>query len=256
MSVDHTWRRVRRRFSISAPRMAVRTHLGWPWRAAIALALVALVGGMWWWGFDFGQIFGGFNRKAVEQELAAARADVTRLSQEAAALRLANSGLESELAMTRGAQATLSRQLTELTQESQAAKEELAFLQKLVADSSKQVGLSIPRLVVERTAEDAWHYSVLVVRGGAPRDDFQGRIALAATLAPAQDDADRAPPSTLRVPDDLPDAAPSLKLRFEYYQRIEGVLKVPPGTQVRSLTVRAYEDGTAAPRAVRTLALS
>lgn len=256
MSVDHAWRRVRRRFSISAPRMAVRTHLGWPWRAAIAMALVALVGGMWWWGFDFGQIFGGFNRREIEQDLATARADVDRLTREAAALRLANSGLESELAMTRGAQAALSRQLSELTQEAQAAKEELAFLQKLVADSSKQVGLSIPRLVVERAAEDAWHYSVLVVRGGTPRDDFQGRLALAVTLVPAQDDAGRDHPSTMRLPDDQPDAAPALKLRFKYYQRIEGVLKVPPGTQVRSLTVRAYEDGTAAPRVVRTLALS
>jgi len=62
VAVDRAWRRVRRHFSISAPRMAVRTHLPWPWRAAIAASLLALVGGMWWWGFDFGQIFGGFNR--------------------------------------------------------------------------------------------------------------------------------------------------------------------------------------------------
>jgi len=256
MSVDHAWRRVRRRFSISAPRMAVRTHLGWPWRIGIALALVALVAGMWWWGFDFGQIFGGFNRKEIEQELATAKADAERYAHEAATLRQANSALESELAMTRGAQASLTKQVAELTQESAAAKEELAFLQKLVADSSKQVGLSIQRLVVERSGEDAWHYSVLVVRGGAPRDDFEGRLALAATLSPAQEDAGAGRQTTLVLPDDQPDAAPALKLRFKYYQRIEGTLRVPAGTQVRSLTVRAYEEGTSAPRATRTLALS
>lgn len=237
--------------------MSVRTHLGWPWRAAIALFLVALVGGMWWWGFDFGQIFGAFNHKETERQLAVARADVDRLSQESARLRQANSALESELAMTRGAQASLSRQVTELTQESQTAKEELAFLQKLVADSSKQVGLSIPRLVVERSGESAWHYSVLVVRGGTPRDDFTGRLALTAILGPETgDDGATGHQTTLLLPEDRPDVAPTLKLRFKYYQRIEGIFRVPAGTMVRSLTVRAYEDGSAAPRVARTLALS
>jgi hypothetical protein len=169
VSLDPAWRRVRRRFSISAPRMAVRTHLGWPWRLAVVFALVALVSGMWWWGFDFGQIFGGFNRKEVESQLATAQADATRYAQESAALRQANTALESELAMTRGAQAALTKQLAELTQEHQQTREELVFLQKLVADSSKQVGISIPRLVVERGPDDAWHYSVLVVRGGTPK---------------------------------------------------------------------------------------
>ena len=181
--------------------------------------------------------------------------DADRLQQEALGLRLANSALESELAMTRGAQAALTRQVAELTQEAQQAKEELAFLQKLVADSSKQVGVSIPRLVVERSGDDAWHYSVLVVRGGTPHDDFQGHLALAATLAPPPDDAG-ARETTLLLPDDQPDLSPALKLRFKYYQRIEGILRVPAGTQVRSLTVRAYENGAAAPRATRTLALS
>ena len=255
MALDRAWRRVRRHFSISAPRMAVRTHLGWPWRAALATALVALVAGMWWWGFDFGQIFGGFNRKAIESQLATAEADAARYAQESAALRQANSALESEAAMTRGVQATLGKQVAELTQENQQIREELAFLQKLVADSSKQVGVSIPRLVVERGPDDAWRYSVLVVRGGSPREEFEGYLALAATIAvPTDGGPDRQ--SALALPDDQPDSAGALKLRFKYYQRIEGTLRIPAGAQVRSVTVRAYESGATAPRATRTLALS
>jgi hypothetical protein len=39
--------------------MAVRTRLPW-WGRVVSVALLcALVGGMWWWGFDFGRIFGG-----------------------------------------------------------------------------------------------------------------------------------------------------------------------------------------------------
>ena len=256
MAIDHAWRRLRRQFSISAPRMAVSAHVAWPWRAAVVLALVALVAGMWWWGFDFGQIFGGFNRKEVAQQLATAESDVARFAQESAALRQANSALESELAMTRGAQAALTKQVAELSQENQQIKEELAFLQKLVSDASKTVGIAIPRLVVERNeANDAWHYSILVVRGGTPRDDFEGHVVLAAVLSPPPDAAESAP-TTMNLPADQPESAATLRLRFKYYQRIEGVLRVPKGAQVRSLTVRAYEAGAAAPRATRTLALS
>ena len=257
MAIDPAWRRLKRRFSISAPRMAVRTHLGWPWRAALVLAMVALVGGMWWWGFDFGQIFGGFNRKEIESQLATAEADALRHAQDAASLRQANSALESELAMQRGVQSTLHKQVAELSQENQQVKEELAFLQKLVSDTGKQGGLAIPRVVVERTeVDDAWHYSVLVVRGGTPRDDFDGHLQLAAVLSPPVDGSLPGYPSTLSLPQDQPGSAGALKLRFKYYQRIEGVLQVPKGAQVRSLTVRAYENGTTTPRATRTLALS
>lgn len=245
------WRRVRRQFSISAPKMAVRTHLGWPWRVASIAALVALVSGMWWWGFDFGQILGGFNRKAVEAELATARADALRYATESAELRQAHSAVESELAMSRGAQAALSRQVQEVTQENVQLKEELAFLQQLVADSSRQVGVSIPRLAIERVADDRWVYRVLVVRGGTPRDDFDGRLELTAVVAHADGG-----PATVSLPEDQPEAAEPLKLRFKYYQRVEGSIRLPPGAQVRTLTVRAYENSQSAPRVTRTLALS
>jgi hypothetical protein len=58
---------------------------------------------------------------------------------------------------------------------------------------------------------------------------------------------------TLMLPDDQPDAQAPLDLRFKYYQRVEGTLKVPPGSRLTSLTARAYENGNATPRVTRTL---
>jgi hypothetical protein len=249
------WRRLSRHFGISAPRMAVRTHLPWPWRAVVGVSLLLVVSGMWWWGFDFGQIFGGFNRKEIETRLAGFEAEAAELRAENARLRAKSSALESELAMTKGAQATLSKQSTELQSENSQMKEELVFLQKLLADTNKQVGLSIQRLAVERPRDDLVTYSVLVVRGGNPPTAFEGHLALVATLLPAPGPGLPARPVVLSVPDDQPEAAAPLKLNFKYYQRVEGSFRIPQGAQLRSVTAKAFENGQASPRASRSLTL-
>ena len=235
--------------------MAVRSRLPWPWRATVVLALLTIVAGMWWWGFDFGQIFGGFNRKEIAAKVTALESDNEKMRAETSALRARNSQLESELAMTAGAQATLSKQALELMAENTQLKEELSFLQKLVSDSSKQVGLAIQRLTVEREGDDAWHYSVLVVRGGTPRDEFEGTVVLQLTVLPRPNDGVQAKPTLMTLPDDQPELASALKLKFKYYQRLEGTVRVSPGAQVRSVTARAFEAGQANARATRTLAI-
>ena len=231
--------------------MAVRTHLPWWSRGALLAALLAIIGGMWWWGFDFGQILGGFNRKEVEARLVTMEADATKFRNEATELRARNSTLESEQSMNRGNQEELNKQAIQLAGENAQLKDELAFLQKLVSDSSKTAGLQIQRLTVEPDGEDMWRYSVLVVRGGGPKDEFSGNVALQISLAPA---AGTSPaPRAVMLPDDDPSAAPPLVLKFKYYQRVEGRFRVPPGTRVTGMSVRAYESGQGTPRATRTL---
>ena len=229
MAIPVSWRRARqffKHFRIDAPRMAVRSHLPWPWRAVVVLVLLAIVGGMWWWGFDFGQILGGFNRKEIEAKQSALEAEADSLRTEARTLRARNSELETELAMAKGAQDTLSKQTQELSTENSQVKEELAFLQKLVADSNKQVGLGIQRFAVERERGNAWHFSLLLVRGGSPTDEFEGNLKV---------------------------TAQALRLKFKYYQRVEGSFQVPEGGSVRSLVARAFENGQTSPRATRNL---
>jgi hypothetical protein len=247
-------RRIARHFSISAPRMAVRTHLGWPWKAALAIGLVLLVGGMWWLGFDVGQILGGFNRKEIDQRIATLEADTATAQRESSALRARNSELESELAMSHGLQDSLKKQREEAAQENAQLKEELAFLQGFFADSSKP-GVTIPRLSADTNADERVRYSALVVRGGSAKSDFEGHLTILADLVPG----DAAPPGsrtlTVTLPDDDREAAAPLKLRFKYYQRIEGSFRIPAGYAVRTITVRAYEAGTAGVRATRTLTL-
>ncbi len=256
MSLSGWWRRARQHFSIDAPRMAVRSHLPWPWRAVATVGLLVTVAGMWWWGFDFGQIFGGLNRKEVESRIATLQAENAKLRDEGAQLAAKSAQQESEIGIMTGTQATLSKQALELQRENSQIREELVFLQKLVADSSKQVGLSIQRLIVEPEREDAWHYSLLLVRGGNPKDEFEGHLTLQVALQPALAGGSAMRPVILSLPDEQPGAAAALRLKFKYYQRLEGTIMVPRGAQVRSVTVRAFEVGEPSPRATRSLVIA
>lgn len=250
----HAWyRRAAQHFGIDAPRMAVRSHLPWPWRLAIGALVVAMVAGMWWWGFDFGQIFGGVHRQELEARIAELETQNRQLAAELSTLRGRATQAESDLAMSQGALATVQKQLLEQQSAATQLKEELAFLQKLLADSTTKPGLTIERVSVERERGDLWRYRLLIVRGGNPRDEFQGYLALSVALG----GADAAPrPVGLTLPDDQPDQAAALKLRFKYYQRIEGSFRVPSGTTPRTLTVRAFESGHSAPRATRNATIS
>src|SRR6516164_752102 len=240
-------RRVRQTFGISAPRMAVRTHLSWRWKAPALIALLLIPAGMWWWGFDFGQFLSGFNRGAVEQRQEKLEAEAATASQENAKLRARAAELESDLNVTRGAQATLSKQALDLQNENSQMKEELAFLRTLFSESGKPGAFAIQRLAAERERDGLYHFSMLVVRGGKPIDDFNGQLSLSASVVVAGHT------SMLILPDDQPETAPSLKLQFKYYQRIEGSFRVPPGAQVKSLQARVLEAGQTAPKATRSL---
>ena len=243
-------RRVRQTFGISAPRMAVRTHLSWRWKAPALIALLLIPAGMWWWGFDFGQFLSGFNRGAVEQRQEKLEAEAATASQENAKLRARAAELESDLNVTRGAQATLSKQALDLQNENSQMKEELAFLRTLFSESGKPGAFAIQRLAAERERDGLYHFSMLVVRGGKPIDDFNGQLSLSASVVVAGHT------SMLILLDDQPETAPSLKLQFKYYQRIEGSFRVPPGAQVKSLQARVLEAGQTAPKATRSLNLS
>jgi hypothetical protein len=243
-------RKLRQHFGISAARMGVRIEHSWRLKIPLVLIVLALIGGMWWWGFDFGQFLGGFNRTEVAQARARLEAERDQLKEDNARLRARTSELESDLGVARGAQTTLSRQTLDLQSENTQIKEELAFLQQLFSDSGKQGAISIQRLSAERTGEGTYRYSLLIVRGGKPTDEFSGHLTMQANLI------DKNGPQTIELPAGQPEGALALDLKFKYYQRVEGIISVPPGSQLKSLQATVLEQGQSGPRATRSLNLS
>ncbi|MBL8301163.1 MAG: hypothetical protein JNM26_00155, partial [Ideonella sp.] len=55
---------LRRRLSISAPRMIVRSHLPWPLRWAVAALVLGFSAALALWAFEFGKSIAGLDRDA------------------------------------------------------------------------------------------------------------------------------------------------------------------------------------------------
>lgn len=224
--------------------------IGWK-RGAAAVAAVAIATAIGWRvlvGDDRGREIDRADAAARAAELAA---DNVSLRSEATRLRTRNSELESELAMTRSAQEAMAKQTADLSAENTGLKEQAAFLHQLVGEAGTKQGLAIARLAVERQADDLWRYSLLIVRGGSPRDEFAGRLVLQATLQGPEAAGEAT--ELLTLPDAQPDTAAALELAFRYYQRVEGSFRVPPGARVTALEARVFDRRGGSPRAVRTL---
>jgi hypothetical protein len=224
---------------------------GFAARLALLIVAAAVLAAVLAWAFDNGSVFGATSRRELAARGEALAAEVERAKGEASALRRRSSELETQLAMQKGAEEALLRQVNELSGENARLKEDVAFFQRLFADTSQPAGVTIPRLTLERESEDSWHYGVLVVRNGAPTADYRGTVVLEATLASR--DQDGTAVTAVTLPDDQPETGPDLALRFKYYQRVEGTLRVPAGSRVTALTARVYEDGNTTARASRTL---
>src|SRR5882757_2272088 len=72
---------LRRRLSISAPRMIVRSHLPWPIRWAVVALVLGFSAALALWAFEFGKSIAGLDRRSVD-ELRQLRVEVAKLRAE------------------------------------------------------------------------------------------------------------------------------------------------------------------------------
>jgi hypothetical protein len=93
-----------------------------------------------------------------------------------------------------------------------------------------------------------FRYRLLLLQGGRRDKAFLGNLQLLVTLQ--QDGKD----VTISLPEEA--AAPSYKISFKYFQRVEGTFRVAPGARVRTVQVRVFESGSTQARATQSFNLS
>ena len=223
------WKLLRRRLSISAPRMIVRSHLPWPLRWALVALVFGFSAAIAMWAFEFGKDIAGLDRDA-KAELAKLRVDVAQLQAERErTLSIANTA-ESLLKTERAAQERLAQQVKQIEAENLALKGDLGFFERLLPSGGSE-GLSIRGLQAEAKAPGQLRFQLLVMQAGKALPEFNGgyEITLTGTL-------DGKPWNF------TPPGGPK-PLRMKQYVRVEGMIDHPPQAVVKTVQVRVMDAG-------------
>lgn len=234
-----TLRRLRSRFGISAPRVAVRTHLPWYWRALVAAAVLGLALALAGWIYDAGRRFAGFDRSASEEEITSLREHVARLEAEASRFRGVANASESSLQIERTALDQLTRQVKALEEENTRLKENLAVFENLTSGHGKGESISLSRLRVEpEGAGGQYRYRLLATQQGAQRGkDFAGSLELHVTLLQVGGDS-----AMIVFPRPGEPGAEKYVVGFRNFRRLEGTFQVPAQAQIKRVEVRLVQD--------------
>lgn len=245
-------RKLRQRFGIAAPRVAVRTQVPWYLRWLVIAVLFAFSAAFAAWIYDAGRRFAGFDRSEVEQELVITRGELAKLRTELDKLRAVANAADSKMSIERTTQHKLAQQIRGLGQENARLREELALFESMLAssDAGNAAPLAILRFKVEPDVlPGEYRYRVLLVAAGPRRGkEFQGRLELVVGLT---DDGRGA---MITVPGQSEPEGP-FRLGFKHFQRVDGIFRVSPRARVGSVQLRVYEAGTAAPKLTQSVTL-
>lgn len=226
------FRLLRRRLTISAPRMAVRSALPWPLRWIVLAVALGFCAAISLWAFEFGKHIAGLDHDR-EKELLALREEVGRLRAERVqGLTAANNASSSLLVAERVAQEKLVQQIKQLETENRAMRDDLGFFEQLIpAEGGQSISVrSLQAEVLGGGAQLKWQVLVLQPSRNAPAFDGRLEVMLSGTLA--------GKPWTMG----LPEGAQALK--FRQYRRAEGMVDLPPQAVVKNISVKVIEGST------------
>ncbi len=230
---------LRRRLTISAPRMKVRSALPWPLRWAAAALVLGFCGAIGLWAFELGKDIAGVDSGARE-ELGLLREEVVRLRQDRERIQSLLNTSGSAITVERAAQERLAHQVRSLEAENRVLREDLGFFEKLIPAGGTEA-VAIRGLQAEVLSGTQLKWQVLVIQPVKNAPEFRGRLEMSfsGTLA--------GKPWLMRLP------GGAQPLQFRQYRRLEGLVDLPAQAVVKNVSARVLEGS--ASRAVQNLSL-
>lgn len=227
-------RLLRRRLTISAPRMAVRSALPWPLRWVMAALVFGFCAAIALWAFEFGREIAGLDGGAAE-ELIRIKSEMQVLQKELQLVKderdkaqsIANTA-STLLTAEKAAQTSLLAQNRQLEANNQALRDDLGFFEQLIPAVGAQ-GVAIRGLQAERLEPTQLKWQVMVMQSGKKVSDFNGRLEVSVSGQL------QGKPWNM----DLPDGPKALA--FAQYGRLQGALTVPAQAVIKLLTVKVLE---------------
>ena len=229
---------LRRRLTISAPRMAVRSAMPWPLRWAGAAIVLGFCAAIALWAFEFGKSIAGLDTGAKE-ELVQLRGDVAKLREERDKAQSVFNTSASLITAEKAARDQLATQIKALEAENRALRDDLGFFEKLIPTSAE--GVAIRAMQAEVLAGTQLKWQLLVIQPVKNAPEFRGKLemSLAGTL--------NGKPWMMELP-----GGPQ-PLQFRQYRRVEGMVDLPPLAVVKNVSVKVVEGTTT--RAVQSIKL-
>lgn len=221
----------RRRLTISAPRMAIRSAIPWPLRWLLAAVVLGLSGAVALWAFEFGRDIAGLDRHS-QQELIQLRQDVQRLGNELEKAQAVAHTAETLLTAERTAQELLTAQWRELQEDNRHLRRELGFFEQLIP-ASGQGGVAVRGLQARRSEPTRVVWQVLLVQSAKQAPEFKGQLEVVFS-------------GELRgKPWSLTEPAARRPLAMRQLLRLEGAAVVPTDTVVKTVSVRVMQGSMA-----------
>ena len=233
------FRLLRRRLTISAPRMAVRSAMPWPLRWAAAAIVLGFCAAISLWAFEFGKNIAGLDTGAKE-ELLRLREEIGKLREERDKAQSVFNTSASLITAEKSAQERLGVQIRALEAENRALRADLGFFEKLIPTSGAE-GIAIRALQGEVLGGTQLKWQVLVIQPVKNAPEFRGKLemSIGGTL--------NGKPWLMQLP------GGAQPLQFRQYRRIEGMVDLPPLAVVKNVSAKVVE-GTAT-RAVQSIKL-
>lgn len=230
---------LRRRLTISAPRMKVRSAMPWPLRWASAAIVLGFCGAISLWAFELGKDLAGVDQ-GDREELVRLREDVAKLRQERDRIQSILNTAGSAMTVERAAQERMVSQIRILETENRALREDLGFFEKLMPASGTEA-VAIRGLQAEVLSGTQLKWQVLVIQPVKNAPEFRGKleVSFSGTL--------EGKPWTMQLP------GGAQPLQFKQYRRMEGMVDLPPDAVVKNVSARIVEGAVS--RAVQNVSL-
>ena len=229
-------RRLRSRFGIAAPRLTVRTHLPWHWRAASVIIIIAASLALAGWIYDAGRSIAGFKNSAMDT----LKTRVEEQEDELKQLRASVTSVSARLQIEQAAQEQFKKHSAQLEEENIRLKEELAVFENMAQGRGVEGSLAISRLRISPAGADgSYGYTLLATRQQGKKDgDFRGQLQLQLNVQQAGGSA------MINLPAAGDPEISRYQVSFRNFQRLEGRFRIPEGAQLLSVEARLVQDGS------------
>ena len=237
---------LRRRLTISAPRMAIHSAMPWPFRWAIVAIVLGFCSAIGLWAFEFGKDIAGLEKGSKEElvqlraTLTQVNADLVKVTQERDHAQSIANTADTLVTAEKASHESLLAQLKQLEADNRTLRDDLGFFEKLIPSAGVD-GLAIRSLQADLQNGNKLKWQVLVIQPGKNPAEFNGRLEVSFS---GQLDGK---PWTANLPGDSP------AIKVKQYGRLEGVFDLPPLVVLSGMSAKVM-DG-AAVKATQSLKL-